>query len=315
MTIVREKVALNSSSVNEKGIRPVSAVSASDLLAHTFPKREPILSPVFNLGSLNMIFAKRGVGKTHASLGIAHAAAIGGEFWGWTANRSFKTLFIDGEMPGEALQERLAAISCSSVKAPPEDYLRFITIDMNDGMMPDLATIGGQLSIADECEKAELIIVDNLSCMVRSGGKENDAESWIGLAEWALNLRSKGKCVIFIHHAGKNGEQRGTSKREDILDVVIELKHPSDYEPDQGARFIVNFKKARHLLGDDAKSFDAQLQTDQKGNSVWTTCDAKESIHDRIIELAEFNMKKSEIANELGIDRTAVYRHLKKKTD
>ena len=42
--------------------------------------------------------------------------------------------------------------------------------------------------------------------------------------EWILYLRAKGKSVIFVHHAGKNGKQRGSSRREDVLDTVIFLK-------------------------------------------------------------------------------------------
>jgi hypothetical protein len=242
------------------GKKPLNVVDIKELLLHTFPRRESILSPVFNLASINMIFSRRGVGKTHAALGIAYAAASGGAFWIWTATRPFKTLFIDGEMPGEALQARLAAIVNANEKEPPEGYFKTITIDMNDGRMPDLSCLDGQIEIEEACTSAELIVLDNLSCLCRSG-RENEAESWLSIGEWAMRMRSLGKCVIFIHHAGKDGNQRGTSKREDILDIVIDLKRPTDYEPEQGARFIVYIPKARHLSGSEAQSFEASLST------------------------------------------------------
>jgi AAA domain len=215
------------------GERLLIAVTPIQLLKHVFPRREMVLAPVFSLASLNMVFSRRGVGKTHVALGIAYASATGGGLWGWAASRPFKTLYIDGEMPGESLQERVAKIVDASELVPPDGYFNVITIDMNDGRMPDLSTLGGQMEIEPFCHEAELIIIDNLSCLCRSG-RENEAESWQDIGEWAMRMRSAGKCVIFIHHAGKDGNQRGTSKREDLLDTVIELKRPADYEPEQG---------------------------------------------------------------------------------
>lgn len=49
--------------------------------------------------------------------------------------------------------------------------------------------------------------------------------------------RRAGRSIVLVHHAGKGGAQRGTSKREDVLDTVIALRRPTDYSADQGARF------------------------------------------------------------------------------
>jgi hypothetical protein len=290
---------------------PIKPVNLATLLKHAFPIREQILSPVFTLGSLNMIFARRGIGKTHASLGIAYAAASGSSFWGWKAARPYRVLLIDGEMPGESLQGRLAAIVAASDAEPDPDHLQIITIDMQGGIMPDLSTVDGQDAIEDACQAAELIIVDNLSCLCRSG-RENEAESWITLSEWALRMRSAGKCVIFVHHAGKDGNQRGTSKREDILDVVIELKRPADYDPEQGARFIVDYSKARHLTGQDAQPFEAWLQADEHGRQAWTTQTVTESTYQQVVELANLGLSQADIASELGINKSTVCRHIAK---
>jgi RecA-family ATPase len=201
-------------------IEPARAVDLAELLAHEFPVREYILDPVLTLGSLNMLYAWRGIGKTHVALGIAYAAASGEQFLNWKAARPFKVLYIDGEMPGESLQARLASIVAASEKRPAEGYFRVLTIDLMGGLMPDLATREGQAAIAEECELAELIIVDNLSCLLRGSGRENEAESWLLAAEWALSMRSKGKSVLFVHRAGKDGNQRGTSKRNDLLGLL-----------------------------------------------------------------------------------------------
>jgi len=287
----------------------VRAIGLTELLRHEFPVREFVLEPVFQLHSLNMLFAWRGCGKTHAALGIAYAAASGGEFFGWRASRPFRVLYLDGEMPGEAMQARLASILAGSSREPPPDFFRILSIDVVGGIMPDLATAKGQAAIAEECDRAELIVVDNLSCLVRGQGKENDAESWLAVAEWALPLRSAGKCVLFIHHTGKNGEQRGTSKKEDLLDVSIALKRPADYTADQGARFVVEFSKARHLVGEESAPFEAWLKRDEQGRQVWTTQNTHETTYDQVIDLANLGLSQTDIAKELGVNKSTVCRH------
>jgi hypothetical protein len=188
-----------------------------------------------------------------------------------------------------------------------------VTPDKQAGAMPDLATLEGQVAVDAIIEPdTSLIIVDNLSCLVRRGGKENEAESWLNVAEWALKHRARGHSVLFVHHSGKNGQQRGTSKREDLLDTVIALKRPAEYDPVQGAVFEVHFEKARGLYGDDTAPFEARLSTDTYGSQVWTTRAVEDTTLDRVIELHQLGLTQGEIAQEIGVNRSTVWRALKK---
>jgi putative DNA primase/helicase len=49
-----------------------------------------------------------------------------------------------------------------------------------------------------------------------NGGAENDAESWISMQAWQLQLRRRGVTALVVHHAGRGGNARGTSKREAV---------------------------------------------------------------------------------------------------
>lgn len=180
--------------------------------------------------------------------------------------------------------------------------------------MPDLSTHEGQDAINFIIEQvgAEVIIVDNLSCLVRSRGRENDAESWVSVSYWALMQRQKGRSVLFIHHSGKDGKQRGTSKREDLLDVVIGLRRPPDYDPASGACFEIHFEKARHLSGDDVTPIEAQLTTDASGICKWAWRKVSDTTFDRVVSLANEGLSQSEIANELEINRLNVSRAWRK---
>lgn len=290
----------------------ITAVELRDFLALTLPAREYLIHPIIPRQGLVMIHGPRGLGKTYVSLGIAYAVASAGKFLKWQAPTANGVLFIDGEMPAKVLQERLSRIVAANEQEASAP-LKIITPDLNiETGLPDLSSAKGQAAIdAHVDESVGLIILDNLSSLARSG-VENDAESWLPLQTWALRHRAAGRSVLFVHHSGKGGAQRGTSRREDVLDTVIGLRKPVDYCPEQGAHFEVHVEKARGFYGDEAKSFDAQLTTDAAGNQSWTLSDLEQSTETRIIELFEDGLKPNDIAQELRIGRATVYRQLKK---
>jgi putative DNA primase/helicase len=81
---------------------------------------------------------------------------------------------------------------------------------------------------------------------------------------------------LLVHHSGKSGEQRGTSRREDVPDTVIGLRRPEDYEPRQGARFEVHVEKSRAHFGDTGRPFEASLASTPDGRGLtWSACDLK----------------------------------------
>lgn len=286
--------------------------SAHDLLSLDLPPREMLLAPWLQSQSLTMVHAWRGVGKTHVALGIAYALASGGRFLSWNAPEPVPVLYLDGEMPGPALKSRLARIVASADTEPPPGFLRFVTPDLQaDGITPNLATYEGQQAVEEAIAEARVIVVDNLSCLVR-GGKENEADSWAPVADWALRMRANGRSVVFIHHSGKNGQQRGTSKREDLLDTVIALRRPSDYEPDEGARFVVHFEKARSLYGQEVEAIEATLEPSPDGMQSWSFRAAADLADARMIELAELGLTQTDIASELGVHKSTVCRALAK---
>jgi putative DNA primase/helicase len=120
-----------------------------------------------------------------------------------------------------------------------------------------------------------------------------------------LRLRRRGISVLIIHHANKIGEQRGTSRREDVLDTSIRLRHPSDYSITQGARFEVHIDKGRGIRGDDARPFEAWLKGDEH---VWTMSEIDDRDRTKIAELLATGMSVRDIAEAIGISKSSVHR-------
>lgn len=291
----------------------IKAITIDEFLKLDLPKQEMILSPFLPTQGLCLIYAKRGVGKTHVALGIAYATASGGTFLKWEAPKPRKVLYLDGEMPAIAMQERLRRISVTeNIKPPTPDYLRFITPDLQDGPMPDLSTKDGRNAIEELIIDRDLIIIDNISTLFRSG-TENEAESWQPVQDWALEMRRQGKSILFIHHAAKGGQQRGTSKKEDILDTVISLKQPPNYQTDEGACFEVNFEKIRHFAGEEAESFQVNLREQDDGLWIWEICEL--DIDPKIVEIAEAHKQGltiMQIMKQTGLTKSQIETKLKK---
>jgi putative DNA primase/helicase len=194
--------------------------------------RAQLLAPILPEKGLAMLYAPRGMGKTFLGLAIAYAVASGTALMRWTAPAARKVLYIDGEMPLATLQQRLANIAtgATDIEQLAGRNLLILAADYFDEGLPNLATPAGQAAIEPLLEGVALIVIDNISTLA-SVGHDNDAESWTPVQEWLLKLRRTGYSVLLIHHAGKGGQQRGTSRREDVLDTVIALRHPSDYDP------------------------------------------------------------------------------------
>jgi putative DNA primase/helicase len=284
----------------------IKVVSASDLMAMDLPPRVNFLSPWFPQQGLAMVYAYRGVGKTQVSLECAYAMASGGTFLDWKAEVPVNVLFIDGEMPLASLQERIQKIAASS-HHKQQAVLDFITPDMQDpakGML-DLSRPSDQAELEPLLEGYQVIILDNLSTLCRSG-KENEGESWLPVQEWCLRQRSKGRSVLIIHHSNKSGGQRGTSRKEDVLDTVISLQRPGDYSPEQGATFEVHFEKARGLTGNDVAPFLATLTTDFDGKRVWVRECLEKSTAEKVADMLNDGYSQTEIGDILKITKGAV---------
>jgi len=283
-----------------------------DFIRLPIPARDVLLSPWLESAALAMIYAARGVGKTHFAMHIAQALATGGRFLQWQAAKPVPVLYVDGEMPAPDMQARWRALFDADGE-PESGMLRVVSRDVQPFMdMPNLAEAEGQKAISDKVGDARVIILDNLSSLIH-GAKENEAEGWEPVGQWAIRQRAQGRSLIFIHHAGKGGGQRGTSKREDLLDVVIKLQRPADYMPEQGARFSVHFEKARSLYGNAVAPFEAQLTAGEDERMQWVVSEAED--HSQLLGLKAQGLTLRKIGEVMGCDAATVKRRLDKLKD
>jgi|HubBroStandDraft_1064217.scaffolds.fasta_scaffold21515_2 hypothetical protein len=292
-------------------IVPVASFNTTDI-----PKREAIVKNLLLTQTLSMIYAARGIGKTMLALDLAVNVARGHtKFLEWPVEDGCRVLYVDGEMSASELQERLRKF-CGGATPQRLDILSSESFYGAEDASMNLANIVHQerFMLMLDGLKAEgrdpgLIILDNKSAL--TGGTEENSNS--EQENWLLflrQLRHKSYAVIFVHHAGKSGDQRGASRNEDFLDLVIKLELPKAGDDDtpssnRGAVFRLTFTKHRGLRPDPA-ILDLELMEDMDGVFTWAI--SKPARKSQWLAVAEYIYdhpditKQSEIAEALKMN-------------
>ena len=252
-------------------IEPFSASMAREI-----EPRGYLAAPCFRERSLSMIYGPKGVGKTNFMLTILVCVAIGrDDVFGWTVPQPRRVMVVDGELDEEELLARIAAI-CRGLELT-EQEMELFGANLLTLSRDRLARAGILLGYLGEHDMQEalreqippeisLIAWDNLSCLF--GGEENDAGSWDSTLMFLLRLKhERAIASIFLHHSGKGGDQRGTSRREDNLDSSLRLepvKKDGELTAD-GTHFRTVWAKHRGFKLTEAPSVVCELSLEPVG--------------------------------------------------
>jgi hypothetical protein len=111
----------------------------------------------------------------------------------------------------------------------------------------------------------KVLFIDNLSTAAFEL-RENEADSWELVNNWLLDLRRRKIAVVIVHHAGRSGEMRGTSKREDNVFWIIALDDiKKDADDKRGARFISRFSKPSRNTQEEIPAYEWHFITEASG--------------------------------------------------
>lgn len=310
-----DKILSNSAARGEtKWLTTIDAatVRSSELVSLTLNPRAPLLDNWLCEGDYGIIFAPRGVGKTWLALMIAKAIATGGRVGKWKAPNPSKVLYIDGEMPADLMRDRDRGLGTGEV-----EYLNHsILFDRTERVL-NITEPAVQQAILSRCirDEIKLVILDNLSTLA-SGIKENDSYEWEQLHNWLLQFRRHKIAVILVHHAGRNNEARGTSKREDAAFWVIALDDKKKHSDDKrGARYITRFTKPSRNTQDEVPSYEWHVVTDTKTGKVSVGCKPAQTM-DVFRQLIEDGVTEcNHLAQEMKVSPGTISKWAKKGMD
>jgi AAA domain len=272
---------------------PLRVLSAS-ALAHEVSPSQPVLDPILPVGGQALLYGAAGVGKSFLALGMAYAAATGGSFLGWRAARRHQVVYVDGEMGPAELHRRLALFG------PPPRTLEFALVSLDRGPALDLAHGASQMRLMENWGYPDLVVLDNLSSLT---GLRTSEDRWRDLQRFIVRQRRQARAMLLVHHANREGRPRGISRREDVLDLVLALRRPADWQPSDGARFEIHVEKSRSLHGPSVEPIVAHLQGAQ-----WQWNAVRTATLDRGVALLKDGLSAEAVGRALGISRASAFR-------
>jgi putative DNA primase/helicase len=288
----------------------VVLATRADLGSLILKPRVPLLGGWLCASDYGIIFGPRGVAKTWFSLMIANAIAAGSALGEWNANNPGKVLFIDGEMPADMMRDRILGFGGSENITLLNHEILF---ERTQGII-NVTRVKQQEALLKLCieENFKLLVLDNLS-VCAFGVKENDSFEWEQLHRWLLQFRRHGIAVILLHHAGKTGQIRGTTKREDAAAWVISLTDAKERSEDkEGSRFVSYFsKQSRNCMNTPAYEWHVVLK-DSAVTVSWKHAHGADLVLQCIRDgVSECTM----IAGEMGVSPATICRMAKKLQD
>ena len=222
-------------------------ISAKDLLNLDIPEIDFIAGEWIHKSSLSMVYAQTKIGKTYLCLEMAISMASGTDFLYWDIPKPRNVLYCEGDLPLIDIKKRITMIHRGrdmvnfrilSSKYLYDNKKHFFINDKNSQCEFEVCL--------KELEETgfipDVIFFDNLSCLTSCD--ENSGDEQKEIIHWFNSLRHKEYAIIIVHHSGKSGDQRGTSKRLDQLDTVIKLTRPP-VPKNAGAEFDLTFEYTR----------------------------------------------------------------------
>jgi hypothetical protein len=153
--------------------------------------------------------------------------------------------------------------------------------------------------------RPELVVVDTLSSL--AGLRRGDGERWDRLQHFLLHQRRYRRAVLLVHHANKEGEMRGSTRRADALDLVIALRRPVRGAPAGSACFEIHVEKERRRGAAPPVPVLAALES-AGGRAQWRWGPADGRRVERAAALLNQGLTAPEAAAALGISRASLFR-------
>jgi len=286
-----------------------AVLEAGTLVKIEMAEKRTILEPWLTEQSISLVSGWRGVGKTFFCMGLCDAVTRGQSLGPWTCKTPVPCVYVEAEMPFPDVKERTFGLNPGQNRKTPL-YI------YSDAYASELGLPRANLLSERWREKmkailtsrgVKLLVLDNLSSLTR-GIDENSKRDWDPINQWLLELRFAGISTILPHHTNKEGGQRGTSAREDNIDISIILKSTFDYVPEDGAKFIAHFTKHRVRTSKlkDIADTQFQLTEDESGLLVWSWGNVKAETKLEVLRLLDEGHNQSDVASMVGVHKGTV---------
>ena len=271
---------------------------ATELIAADLPERQIVLDPILATKSLALLYGPRGVGKTFVALGIAWAVASGGSFLGWRPA---------GRTACSMSTARWRRSTCSSgCSSSARRRRRSTSCWPTSAGAPARPRHGeGQSRLVEGWGHPEFVVLDNLSSLV--GFRTGDPDCWPELQRFLMQAAPPRPRRADGPSRQQQGMQRGTSRREDVLDLVMALRRPPTTA--QGRRALRDpFREGARPLRRRRRPDRGTARDRPGGVARWSWRPVQLGELERVAALLRQGLKPNRVAQELGIAQSYCYR-------
>jgi hypothetical protein len=290
---------------------PITSRPIAELLAANYPPLEHLSDPILIHPGLCMVFGPSGISKTYFTLAWAMSICAGRRFLNWQTPAPRGVLYIDGELGGRTMQQRIRAIQSGHELTLQAPFYVASFDDQASGLFPNIEDETQQSRyILGIPEDVHLVVLDSLSTLAALE-ESNDAKSWGPVQRMLLALRRRGISAIVVHHANKGGtDQLGTSRRIHVMDTVISLRpHEAQEGATPGHKDVeVHVTKGRNLPPNIMQPHMATLSGSGDGAMAWESGDLTLRKGEQVEELLRLGVNATEVIKETGASHSFVYR-------
>lgn len=263
-----------------------SPVIGSDELFRPIPAPNDLVNGLMRRGSLNMLVAYAGSGKTWLLIDLMRAVATGSHWLGRFKCDQARVLLLDWENGAFEIHRRLAAIAVGDGRK----MLRRVSACYEPGNL-DTKDFEAWLSVAGT--RYSLIIVDPLKAAAPEAD-ENDSNVRGALDRLRRVAHATGCVVVVAHHAGKTGARpnlRQLARGSSAIADAVEASFAVTVTKNQSLK--ITCTKARHrktpppffarISGDDLEGVRLEGADEEPGeDDVDRLADLEEKILDAV---------------------------------
>ena len=279
----------------------------------TKPPRVTYCPPFLTQGTCTMIYAPRGIGKSHYAFNMALAIVKGSNWLGERCTKG-RVMYVDGEMGADAWINRLPRnqvfpkdVSENICLLNPEDY------KLN--MVPSMADPVMRSYWIELLEPYDVVIIDNyLTTVYPKNNKDSDLSLWYEFLKLLLTLKTKGKAIVIIHHTAKSGVQYGSVLKENQMNTIIRLRQFPEQCLSNGLTWEVKVEKDRDNAFVKETEFGMDIVfTDAE---VFTTKRSIREMRKNLIEdYQRKGLSRGEIAQALSVDSYQIAEFIKRNNN
>jgi DNA polymerase III sliding clamp (beta) subunit (PCNA family) len=195
----------------------MNVITLADIFEYEEPKK--LIDPILVKGTVSVLGAYTGIGKSIIALSISRSVATGEPLWGiYPVVKTGPVLIVDEETPNGFLRERTEKMGF--VKGLPVYFLHFQNVKVDEDKC-----FNALMEKIKEIQPV-LVVIDSLIRVHRQ--REDDASSMSKVVDRLRRIANSGTTVLVIHHHRKgegplSQKLRGSSDIPGGVDIEYAL--------------------------------------------------------------------------------------------